>query len=78
MLQNQDVAQGSGRYEHWLAVLDAYGAQFLILDTQRDGDLLQAVRSQPGWIVDFKDEGVVLFTRADTGRIQYNRTRIAA
>ena len=52
-----------GRLERWLAALDTHGVQFLILDKERDGTLLQLVRSRPGWILDFEDNESVLFTR---------------
>jgi hypothetical protein len=46
-----------------LAALDTYGVRFLILDKERDGSLLDLVRSRPGWSVDFEDTESVLFTR---------------
>lgn len=52
-----------GRLERWLAALDTYDVQFLILDKKRDATLLQLVRSRPGWTVDFEDNEAVLFTR---------------
>jgi len=66
MLQEQVVAQKTGRYERWLATLDAFGVQFLVLDTERDGGLVQAARSHPEWVVDLEDGGAVLFARAGT------------
>jgi hypothetical protein len=66
MLQEQAVARETGRYERWLANLDAFGVQFLVLDTGRDGGLVQAARSHPGWEVDLEDGGAVLFARAGT------------
>lgn len=53
-----------GRLECWLAALDTYGVQLLILDKERDATLLQLVRSRPGWTVDFEDNESVLFTRS--------------
>jgi hypothetical protein len=64
MLQEQVVAQKPKRYEHWLATLDAFDVQFLVLDVERDGGLLQAARSRPEWVVDLEDGDVVLFARA--------------
>jgi hypothetical protein len=37
-----------------LDVFDAYGVQFLVLDTLRDGHLLRLVRSRADWTVDFR------------------------
>jgi hypothetical protein len=54
----------SDLYANWLAVLDAFDVEFLVLDTHRDHGLLQAVRSDPRWIVDVEDREAVLFARA--------------
>jgi hypothetical protein len=48
----------------WLAIFDAYGVQFLVLDAVQDGDLLHLVRSRPGWAVDFQDKDGVLLARS--------------
>ncbi len=63
MPRDQAVAQKTDRYEDWLAILDTYGVQFLILDLQRDDELLRSVRSHPGWTVDFQDGETILFAR---------------
>jgi hypothetical protein len=47
----------------WLAMLDAYDVQFLVVDARRDGELLQAARRHPEWTVDFEDGESALFTR---------------
>jgi hypothetical protein len=52
-----------GQRGHWLAALDRYGVQFLVVDKQRDGALLDLVRSQPGWSIDFEDGDSALFRR---------------
>ena len=63
MSPEQAPARRYGRLDRSLAALDTYGVQFLILDKERDGSLLQLVRSRPGWTVDFEDTESVLFTR---------------
>jgi hypothetical protein len=63
MSQNGGSAQLGGRFDGWLAVLDRYRVQHLILDKERDGKLLSLVRARPGWAVDFEDEAAVLFSR---------------
>ena len=63
MSPQQAHARKYSRPERWLAALDTYGVQFLILDKERDGSLLDLVRSRPGWTVDFEDTESVLFTR---------------
>lgn len=74
MSREQAPTRKHGRLERWLAALDTYGAQFLILDKERDGRLLQLVRSRPGWTVDFEDNESVLFTRIQVSK----STRAAA
>jgi hypothetical protein len=63
MSREQAPTRRYGRLERWLVALDTHGVQFLILDKERDGTLLQLVRSRPGWTVDFEDNESVLFTR---------------
>lgn len=53
----------AGQLGQWLAVLDAYGVQFLVVDKQRDRALLELARSHPNWSIDVEDEASVLFTR---------------
>ena len=63
MAQNQAFAPEPGWFENWLATLDAYGVEFLMLDVHHDRDLFQLVRSRPGWTVDLRDGATVLFAR---------------
>ena len=53
-----------GAIKNWVAMLDAYDVQFLVVDARRDGELLQAARRHPEWTVDLEDGESVLFTRA--------------
>jgi hypothetical protein len=48
----------------WPALFDDYGVLFIILDRQSDKALVETLRSQPGWVVDFQDEEAVIFARA--------------
>jgi hypothetical protein len=66
MLQDQAVARETRRYERWLADLDAFDVEVLVLDIKRDGGLVQAARLHPGWDVDLEDGDAVLFARAGT------------
>jgi hypothetical protein len=66
MASRQTDARGNGGGQDWLAVLDRHAVQFLILDTDRDRDLYQIVRSQPGWRIDFRDGQSMVLAR--TGR----------
>jgi hypothetical protein len=67
MLQHENPTQLGGRPDRWLAVLDRYDVQYLILDKERDGKLLSLVRARPGWTVDLEDEASVLFCRSLAG-----------
>ena len=71
MLQDKSGAQAEGSRrpedstgEDWLAALDRHGVRYMVLDRQRDGDLLDCFGSQPGWSVCFQDEEAVNFARA--------------
>jgi hypothetical protein len=68
MSADEPLAQGTLR-DSWLAVLERYRVQFLVLDKERDGMLMSLVQSQPGWAVDFENEASVLFSRSPAGGI---------
>ena len=67
MSQNGGPTQLGSRFDGWMAVLERYSVQYLILDKERDGKYLSLVRSRPGWTVDFEDEASVLFSRSLAG-----------
>lgn len=48
----------------WLAVLDEYRVQYLILDAEHDRTLLGAAGRHPAWTVDYDDGESVLLARA--------------
>jgi hypothetical protein len=52
------------RDQDWLAVLDAFEVEALILDVGRDAGFLQSVRSCPVWRLDLDDGRSALFVRA--------------
>lgn len=66
MASKQTGARGTDSSPDWSAVLESHTVQFLILDTDRDRDLYEMVRSQPGWRIDFRDGQSILLAR--TGR----------
>ena len=47
----------------WLQLIDEENVQLVILDSQIDSELLQAIRLQPEWAVDFDDNELVIFKR---------------
>ena len=55
------AADGSAR---WLALLDSYQVQYLILNAGQDRALLQAAGRHPAWKVDYDDGESVLLARA--------------
>ena len=48
----------------WLQLLDEENIQLVILDSYLDNELIQAIRSQPEWKVDFEDDELVVFKLA--------------
>ena len=48
--------------ENWLQLLDEENVQLVILDAQLDLELVNAIRSQPAWNIDFEDNELVIFT----------------
>ena len=50
----------------WLRLFDEEDVQSIILGLQADAELVEAIRSQPGWIVDFEDDEAVIFTSRAT------------
>ena len=47
-----------------LRFLGEENVQLVILDTHLDDELVQAIRLQPEWKVDFEDDELVIFTSA--------------
>ena len=45
-----------------LQLFDEENVQLVILDSHLDIELIQAIRSQPEWNVDFEDDELVVFT----------------
>jgi hypothetical protein len=63
MVRAQAPTQAKDRLDRWLATLDAYGVQYLILDTKRDHELVRLVQSNPEWTIDFQEADSILFAR---------------
>jgi hypothetical protein len=63
MVRDEALTQAKDRLDHWLAALNAYDVQYVILDTERDGELLRTVQSNPRWTVDFQEGTSILFAR---------------
>lgn len=63
MYRDQAPTQAKDQLDRWLATLDAYGVQYLMLDAQRDRELLRRVQSNPTWTIDFQEGNSILFTR---------------
>ena len=57
-------AQETGMNKIWIAELDRYEVELVMLDLDDDGDLVEFFQLHPTWSVDFCDEGVVIFVRA--------------
>ena len=46
---------------HWLALLERYGVEFVVLTRQTDGDLVTSLRRDSDWVVRHEAEGAVFF-----------------
>ena len=67
----------------WLTMLDRFSVHFLALDLEDDRELVEFFLSQPGWVVDCRDEESVLFARAgdvqgSDGSVAVHRSAIPA
>jgi len=58
----QEMGWTSG--QDWLEQLDEVGVEFVIVDPHSDADLLQALRSEAGWTIEFEDGEAVIFAAA--------------
>ena len=47
---------------NWLHFLDEGNVQLVILDAQFDLELINTIRLQPDWNIDFEDDELVIFT----------------
>lgn len=65
MSEQRATPQKASVHEDWPGVLDAYGVQFLVLDTSSDGELLKIFKAQPGWRIYDQDEATVIFARSE-------------
>ena len=48
----------------WLQLFDEENVQLVILDSHLDTELVEIIRLQPEWSVDFEDDELVIFTSA--------------
>ena len=49
--------------EDWLALLERYAVEFVVLTRQTDGDLVTSLRSDLGWTARDEAEGAIFFER---------------
>jgi hypothetical protein len=67
MSRHEPSAMEFGQLDTWLAILDRYRVQYMILNRELDRNLISLVQSQPGWTVDFSDEASMLLSRSPAG-----------
>jgi len=53
------------RVNQWPPLLEEFDVQFLMLDTDRDAELLKLFQAHPGWAIDSQDDQSVLLVRRD-------------
>lgn len=68
MAEAESVLEQVPCEEDWLAMLDAFEAQALLLDVEGDAGFLQLARSSPAWRLDVDDGQSALFMRAAEAR----------
>lgn len=55
------------RAEQWPVLLEEFDVHFLMLDTERDSELLTLFQAHPAWVIDSQDDQSVLLVRTDVG-----------
>jgi hypothetical protein len=48
---------------HWRALIDQYGIDYAVLSKLEQTDLINDLRVDPGWRLDYEDDAAVVFTR---------------
>jgi hypothetical protein len=57
--------------KNWLKCFEEQDVQFVVLSQSQDKKLIETLRRQPEWSVDFEGDGAVIFARsAQEGRKQ--------
>lgn len=69
MLGDQSRVPAVDDCARWLAALDKYRVQYLILDAGLDGALLEAAGRHAAWTVDYDDGESVLLARSSAAAI---------
>lgn len=49
--------------EDWLTCLDEQNVQYVLLDLNLDEEFVKTLQRQPQWLVDFEEDGTVIFAR---------------
>ena len=62
--QAMQVELGICLPHEWLQLFEEENVQLAILDAQLDTELIETIRLQPEWQVDFEDDELVIFTSA--------------
>ena len=60
--QAMQVELGICLPHEWLQLFEEENVQLAILDAQLDTELIETIRLQPEWQVDFEDDELVIFT----------------
>ena len=68
MPQYEPVARETSAHESWLRLFDDYDVQYVILDLHADSELQRLLQSQSAWSVDFQDEKVAIYARAEAAQ----------
>jgi hypothetical protein len=52
---------------NWLKCFEEHNVQFVVLNQSHDKKLIEILRRQPEWSVDFEGDGAVIFARSAQG-----------
>ncbi len=50
--------------ENWLECFKEHGVRFVVLDPSQDKNLIETLRRQPEWLVNYEGQEVVIFARS--------------
>jgi hypothetical protein len=64
VLHDHPTPPDTGVQQDWLAALNQDDIKYVVLHLGDDGDVVQLLRSLPGWLIDFEDDEAVIFARA--------------
>jgi hypothetical protein len=56
--------------QSWLETLEDHKVNFMALDPVHDDNLIEFLKTDPDWVIEFADQDAIFFTRTDI--LNYN------